>query len=247
MNDIVLIKKALQSARIMEEKPNVIHNFLVGLITKVHVIAGQAIEDEDLLKFTVSELQKDISTRFKSLTLQEVEIALINGVKGDYGEYYGLNIKSFNKFLNDYSFSNERVRAIEETRNRIDGSKQIEAKGTITHEEIQRTAYENALALFDIYKQTKECPDHGNVVYNYLDKLGLIKFSSMEKWEMVNEAKKERERDRKEKSVTIVNIIEQQQECGIVVVYAKRIALRRYFGSLLTAGTELKTILDKTS
>ena len=247
MNDIVLIKKALQSPRIMDEKPNIVYNFLNALVTKVYAIAGQAITELEILDFIVSELQKDVLTRFKGLTLQEIEIALTNGVKGDYGEYYGLNIKSFNKFLNEYTFSEERGKALEARMTRVAPEKQLPAKGTITREEIQRTAYNNALDIFEVYKQTKECPDHGNIVYNYLDKLGLIKFDAKEKWEMMSEAKKtrEKERDILGKTSVISSVIEKQQEGGIVVAYAKKIALKRYFGGLVKLEIELKTILDE--
>ena len=155
MNDIVLIEKALRASRIMEEKPNIVYNFLNALVTKIYIIAGQAIDDDEILDFTVSELQKDVTTRYKGLTLQEVEIALTNGVKGDYGEYYGLNIRSFNKFLSEYTFSEERGKALESRIPRVDPVKQLSAKGTITREENERIAYGNAIDLFDTYKQTK--------------------------------------------------------------------------------------------
>lgn len=248
MNDIVLIEKALRSSRIMDEKPNIVYNFLNALVIKVFIIAGQAIDDDELLDFTVSELQKDVTTRYKGLTLQEIEIALTNGVKGDYGEYYGLNIKSFNKFLNEYTFSEERGKAIESRMTRVPPAKQLSTKGSITVEENKRIAYNNALDLFEEYKETKECPDHGNVTYNYLDRLGVIQINDKEKWQIFNEAKACREKERKiqGKTMNISNVIEQQQEGGIVIAYAKKIALKRYFRGLMENGIELKTILDKT-
>lgn len=248
MNDIVLIEKALRSSRIMEEKSNIVYNFLNTLVIKVFIIAGQAIDDDELLDFTVSELQKDVSTRYKALTLQEVDIALTNGVKGDYGEYYGLNIRSFNKFLNEYTFSEERMRAIEARMTRVAPGKQLAAKGSITREENERIAYNNALDLFESYKKTNECLDHGNVVYNHLDRLGLIKFNTDEKWEMFNRAKKWRDKERETlgRTSTISNLVEQQLEDDITVILAKKIALKRYFANLARNNVELKTILDKS-
>lgn len=196
MNDIVLIKKALQSPRVIDEKSGMVYNFMVGLITKIYAISGKALEDIEIMNALATELQKDVLTRFKGLTLQEIDLAITNGIKGDYGEYYGINIRSFNQFLSAYTFSEERGKALEARMTRVAPEKQLSAKGTITREEIQRTAYNNALDLFEVYKQTKESPDHGNVVYNYLDKLGLIKFDAKEKWEMMSEAKKAREKER---------------------------------------------------
>lgn len=245
MTDIVLIQKALESSRVMDEDAEITRKFLVGVITRVHVIAGQAV-DKNTLEFMAAELKKDLYSRFKGLTLKEVELALTNGVKGDYGEYYGLNIRSFNKFLNAYTFSEERGRAIEAGRNRIDSSKQITAKGSITKEENERISIENAIYTFVEYKQTRECFDPGNCVYDFLDKRSLISFSSAEKWGFMEEAKKQREMERKflGKTMLISDVMEKQQEGGIVVAYAKKIALKRYFGDLVKSGVELQTILN---
>lgn len=247
MSNIALITKALESPRVIDENATIVHNFICALIPKIYAIAGQAPESSDAQRFMVLELKKDVLTRFKGLTLQEVEIALTNGVKGDYGEYYGLNIRSFNKFLNEYTFSEERGKAIESRMTRVTPDKQLSAKGSITREETERTAYSNAIDLFESYKQTKKCPDHGNVVYNYLDRLGVIKIDNKEKWDIFNEAKKFREKERKiyGKTSIISDVIEKQQEGGIVVAYAKKIALKQYFGVLVEKGIELKTVLDK--
>lgn len=246
MNDIALINQALQSPRVMNEKSNKVFNYLNLLVVKVYAIAGQAKPEIMDQNFMVTELHKDVITRFKSLTLQEVDIALTNGVKGDYGEYFGLNVKSFNKFLNAYTFSEERGRAIEAGRNRIDSSKQITAKGSITKEENERISIENTLYTFNEYKQTKECFDPGNCVYDFLDRRNLISFSSTEKWGFMEEAKKQREREIKflGKTMLISDVMEKQQEDGIVVAYAKKIALKRYFGDLVKSGVELQTILN---
>lgn len=244
MNDIVLIKQALESSRIMDEPPDMAKKFLVGVITRVYIMVGQTASKE-ILDFMASELCKDLFCRFKGLTLKEVELALTNGAKGLYGEYYGINIKSFNFFLNEYTFSEERGKALEAKMSRVAPEKQISVKGSITEEENERTAYMNALDLFEEYKRTKKCPDHGNVVYNYLDRLGLINFDTKAKWEMMNEAKKFREKERRGKAATIANVIDQMQEGGVVVAYAKKIALKRFFGGLVSARKELKTILDE--
>ena len=243
MNEIVLIKQALNSSKIMDESPDMAKKFLIGVITRVYIMAGQAASKE-ILEFMANELCKDLYCRFKGLTLKEVELALSNGAKGLYGEYYGINIRSFNQFLNDYVFSEERRTALEEENIRVDTKKQIAVKGTRTTEEIEQMDYTNALDLFEEYKRTKECPDYGNVVYNYLDRLGLIQFSVEEKWQMMDEARNSRERERKERAVSIVNVIDKMQEGGVLVVYAKRIALKRYFRGLVENGNELKTILD---
>lgn len=231
----------------MDEKPNIVYNFLNALVTKVHAIAGQAITELEILDFMVTELKKDVLTRFKGLTLQEVEIALTNGVKGDYGEYYGLNVKSFNKFLNAYTFSEERSKALSSRLTPVTPEKQLSSRGTITREENERVAIENAFYTFEEYKRSKQCFDPGNCVYDFLDRLKLIKFTPADKWKFMEEAKKQRETERKflGKTMLISDVIEKQQEGGIIVAYAKKIALKRYFDDLVNNEVELKAILDE--
>lgn len=86
---------------------------LIELISSVYVNAGQTIKAESSMSFA-GELYSVVTAKFPTCTLQEVRIAINNGLYGEYGEYYGLNPKSFVHFIRSYMTSQERQKAREE-------------------------------------------------------------------------------------------------------------------------------------
>ena len=72
-----------------------------ALTTRMFDMAGQSVDKENQ-KLLVRELMRDLETRYRLLAMEEVETIIGNGVRGDYGDYYGLNIASISKWFKIY-------------------------------------------------------------------------------------------------------------------------------------------------
>lgn len=108
---------ALQSGKISEMKKSELVKELNNILTKTYFDAGQTIRGNNVQEQT-RELQI-ISTalyeelqQFKFLRIEELRIAFKNGVRGEYGEFFGLNIKTFYQWLKGYQNDEKRKAAI---------------------------------------------------------------------------------------------------------------------------------------
>lgn len=106
-------KKILTAA--LSEKVNemaplaAVGKFSSVVLTAYH-LAGQK-PDEANLFLIAEELYKEVSKRIPAIGIDEVTEALRCGVLGDYGEYFGINVKSMLGFVKSYYYSPERVAA----------------------------------------------------------------------------------------------------------------------------------------
>lgn len=90
---------------------------LVDLIGSMEILAGTAKEkmwEKEDKVIIATALYSDLCERFPDLTMQEVQMAFKNGVRKDYGEYYGLNIVTFNGWLKAFIADEKRAEALME-------------------------------------------------------------------------------------------------------------------------------------
>lgn len=80
---------------------------IVGMLTQTYFTAGQKIELPDLIALA-GALFVEVQTYFPFLKIGELRIALQAGVRGSYGEYFGLNIKTFHGWIRAYQVSEIR-------------------------------------------------------------------------------------------------------------------------------------------
>lgn len=114
----------------------------------------------------------------------EIKRAIDLGSCGHYGEFYGLNKRSFVKFLLDHKKANPRNEVtvfkpgqITENQSKIP-----------TQDERFTTLKEITIAQYAIFKKGKSIFS-GSVVYEFLTKIGLINLTVQERNRIFNEAK----------------------------------------------------------
>lgn len=196
--------------------------------------------DKDAMKLIVME---DCQRSFKSLTLSEIKLAINQGVKGEYGEVRGMAPKDVFHWINSYKNNQLRIEAIKE----------------VNKDDINRTPTEDeevlmALQALDIawrtFKETGSYIDHGNTIYNILDNNHKFSFTKEEKKSFMAAAKsrmldyyapeKHLGNDIKMKEMMAIYAQVKQEDSNIRVIgEAKRIALTRFFESLLASGKDI--------
>lgn len=104
-----IIEAALQPALLKLEVMNVLER-LTDTVNMAYSICGQK-PDMETIAITVNELYTKLMEIYPHCTMEEVRTAIRNGVFDEYGEYFGLNVKTFVMFIRAYLFSERRKAA----------------------------------------------------------------------------------------------------------------------------------------
>lgn len=201
------------------------------IIGRIYIHAGQYLSDEDL-PIVANLLNTDILRDFRYLTIQEVQLAMENGVREQYGAYYGLNLVTFNRWLTKYMESSKRIEAIKANipvRNNLKIAAEYDLK-------------EKSLIYFTKYQKEKSIGMFCSNVYDYLQSNGYVNQSK----KLKNKAMKEAE----ESYVKEMKMLVADVDIGIsltkqrIVVRAKRICLYSFFDELIEMKVELKDIIN---
>jgi hypothetical protein len=231
-NEVSLIKPALIGLKIRKYDEITIKSSLAVIVEKIFTLAGQNPEKKDIAVIC-RELASDLRKRYGGMTLAEVDYALNAGVRGDYGEYYGINVVSINKWLKTYYNSDERREA---QRSVVFPDLALPQKTVPTKAElcaIETAAYDDALKLA---KSGKYVPDRGNVVYDFLDKRGEIHFTDAEKHAFMRQAQSELQSEARREARNAVQsvgyFLDRITTTG-VIMRAKRIALNEHLMRIL--------------
>lgn len=132
------------------------------------------------MKQTALELKVMLVGEFYYLSIAEVDYAFEQGVFGNFGEYYGLNIVTFRHWLQVYSGCQERLNALKANK----GTLSISQTSTLTNNEKDCISRNYVIGEFAKFKENKTFSNFGGVTYRYLDRKGLIKADNNRKREI---------------------------------------------------------------
>lgn len=141
-------------------------------------------EEIDYLKKRVTE---DILRDFTRYTLEEIKLSFHYGVRGELGEFFGLNASTFYNWLKKFRYEllppiNQRV------------AKYLpnpEEKPALSQQEADRLTAINLLNAFKKLKEEKvyDFYDFGNLGYKLLERLDMLKLSNEEKFALIDKSK----------------------------------------------------------
>jgi len=118
--------------------------------------------------YLVNEVTDSIIKNFPSLRMQEIPLAFSNGIRHKYGEYFGLCVVSFEKFITGYLNSTERAELVKEK------SKLIDEKIEPTPDEKFTTGKQLCCDLFSKFKMAGQLDRTALAVYEFLKSVDLI-------------------------------------------------------------------------
>lgn len=211
-------------------------NHVLACVQSAIFIGGWNKKDDEDLKATVRALMPDINGRFKLFTEKEVRLAFENGAKGYYGESFGVSVASCIHWLN----------AFQQDVNRVNAKKELEAAAKSAYRPPmsrgQRQAFINT--AFQTYLDTGIYNDHGNAVYDMLDKERMINYTAAQKNAYVERGRVivynrlQVWRDLQEKKENEKKMAELIESDTTAIIEAKRLALMDYFGALKGIGAK---------
>jgi hypothetical protein len=165
-------------------KREVFNMVLIGVAKAFADLNNKSINPQER-DYMVNELTDNIIARYPAIRINEIPVAIANGVRGKYGEFYGLSVVTFERFIEQYLLSEERVQAV----------KSLPALGTArpapNKQQQFATAKSNTLMALQRKQADKSFSHMAGSVYDFLDRLQLLHFSRDEKYDMMADACRE--------------------------------------------------------
>lgn len=153
------------------------------------------ISDEDR-SYLVNELTDNILKYHPSIRLNEVPEAIAQGIRGRFGEFYGLSVVTFGRFIEQYLLSDKRTSMV----------KQLPADDTPRPVPDLQTQFDtaryNAMQALQRKKDGRDLSAIATSVYNFLDRIKLLEFTAGEKYDMMDDAVRELIKELKYKLIT---------------------------------------------
>jgi hypothetical protein len=159
------------------------------------------VEDMNYLKRSITD---DILRDFPTLTLQDISLCFSMGVRGNLGEYFGINVVSLYGWLKKYK---EEVipEAVSEVRRYLPPA-QLE-EPIIDHKQLDLDKVGNIYSAIDLFIKDGiyELNDFGNIHYNFLNKFGFLdSISETERESIKEDARQLLISDMKNKNYTLL-------------------------------------------
>jgi hypothetical protein len=215
------------------------------------------IEDMNYLKRSITD---DILRDFPTLTLQDISLCFSMGVRGNLGEYFGINVVSLYGWLKKYK---EEVipEAVGEVRRYLPPAQEQEP--VIDYKQLDLDKVENICSAIDLFIEdgVYEFNDFGNIHYNFLDRLGMFDdISENEKELTMEDAEQLFLSDMKKKNLSLlaqgktyqlnnINQLIEKIEYGekdtqtMINIYYKKLFIKKYITNLKINSQELKKYL----
>ena len=213
-----------------------VKEYILGqLIKSVNHLGWKLPEDNDV-KLLVNEIAGSIVRDYKQIRKAEIGIAFSKGIRGEYGEFMGLSVVTFEKFIIGYLASDYRAA--------LGKSLPVAEMPAPTKELSREDRMEWAKTAYETFKEKGFYDDYGNQIYEFLDKEGLIPFTPSEKFELLDQARQEEYR-RLQNPLSVKEAREFNKQIEALMTdnqkllpRTKKLALNKYFQILLKSGSE---------
>ena len=154
------------------EDKNIVVNSIHQAVNRTVADKGvnMQVEDLDYLKKSITD---DVIKDFPTLTLQDIVLCFTMGVRGNLGEYFGINVVSLYGWLKKYK---EEVipEAIGEVKRHLPPVQLEEPK--IDYRQLDLEKANNICSAIDLFIKDGlyEFYDFGNIHFNLLNRLGIF-------------------------------------------------------------------------
>lgn len=237
----------VQSRSIREYGLNDLELKLPDLIYKTHLNCGIQWQRESILS-TINELAQGIIVRAGGMTFTELEISFANGWKGDYGDFFGLNNKTYFGWITGYLDSEQKKTAQKLILQAKDESNKPVTTGP-TEQQQDEIIKKGCVRAFEDFKATGNLIDAGSVKYNFLERNNFLKLTPERKKQIkdlvVEKEKMNIQKNRKETENLSDLINSFMGNNNRIVSLCKLEALKQFFKELIETGIELKDFINQ--
>jgi len=176
--------EAMATPRICEVAPIELDDVLLTAVNRAFRDRGQKIERDDMQHIVDSLGQAAVRT-CPNIRLGEIPLAISDGVFGEYGDYFGLNVHTFVMFMKARYSSRKRAESARAV------LPPIPEKPRPTEREILEMDKKLLERAFRVWRETGSYDDYGNYMYTVAaKKLKLFSLSDERKKAYLEEGKK---------------------------------------------------------
>jgi len=222
---------------------NVVAESVAIAVNRVIADKGVNMEKDDIQYLKIN-ITSDILRDFIGFSVEDVSLAFSMGVRGQLGEYFGINVSTLYQWLVKY-----RQEVVPKANEEI----YYALPKPVVEETVDKKALELNLADEIINLVGSEDlmlhNDFGNIKYNLLNKYHFINFTIDEKMEFYRNAQHEYKNDLEKKNLdlimkgksiqisTINNLLDSVENVNkttndILIIYAKKIAFRHFISNV---------------
>ena len=216
------MRMAFQTPRIIDMTPRDLSAFITSQIVQSYIMVGyQTYNEKDICVLT-AKLSSDLQESYPYLHRGEVVICFELGAKGEYGDYSGVYLRTFCKWLKAYKTSDLRYRVIKQ----IEQEKEVKALPAVSREYNEEKMN---LLIIRRFHEYKNCPDLeiplASILYKDLQSRGFIRNSLEEKLNAMAQFSRWRPQN-------TLHISEDDRQ-AMIKLKAQEWLLKQYFNSLV--------------
>ncbi len=216
------MRMAFQTPRIIDMTPRDLSTFITSQIVQSYIMVGyQTYNEKDICVLT-AKLSSDLQESYPYLHRGEIVICFELGAKGEYGDYTGVNLRTFCKWLKGYKTSDLRYRVIKQ----IEQEKEVKALPAVSREYNEQKMNQLIIRRFHEYKN---CPDLeiplASILYQDLQSRGFIRNSLEEKLSAMAQFSRWRPQNN-------LHVSEDYRQ-AMIKLKAQEWLLKQYFNSLV--------------
>ena len=216
------MRMAFQTPRIIDMTPRDLSAFITSQIVQSYIMVGyQTYNEKDICVLT-AKLSSDLQESYPYLHRGEIVICFELGAKGEYGDYSGVNLRTFCKWLKAYKTSDLRYRVIKQ----IEQEKEVKALPAVSREYNEEKMN---LLIIRRFHEYKNCPDLeiplASILYQDLQSRGFIRNSLEEKLNAMAQFSRWRPQN-------TLHISEDDRQ-AMIKLKAQEWLLKQYFSSLV--------------
>ena len=216
------MRMAFQTPRIIDMTPRDLSAFITSQIVQSYIMVGyQTYNEKDICVLT-AKLSSDLQESYPYLHRGEIVICFELGAKGEYGDYSGVNLRTFCKWLKAYKTSDLRYRVIKQ----IEQEKEVKALPAVSREYNEEKMN---LLIIRRFHEYKNCPDLeiplASILYKDLQSRGFIRNSLEEKLNAMAQFSRWRPQN-------TLHISEDDRQ-AMIKLKAQDWLLKQYFNSLV--------------
>ncbi len=177
---------------------------LLDIILKAHADAGLRVmghsksHQQDILNGIALTTYGQLMDEYPNVTIEEVKLALTNGIRHAYGNYHGISAETICEFIEKFCKDPDRIEALKKQNRYINSLVEKPVIPQRSEEEIG----ENCLkVLIDRYKTTGILIDPGHIAYDYAMKKGMIPLTEDQKTAIYEQAVFEADKEEAEDAI----------------------------------------------
>ncbi len=243
------VAAALQSARAIDAPLCKLEYVLAQAMAKAFADMGQKVTDRnDEITYLVQNMPAEVTLNLPGIRIDEIPIAINRGILHHFGDFYGLNVASFMRFLTAHYQCSLRANAIKKL------AAPVAEPLRPSPAQLLQIRTNRIATAFAKYKADGYYNDYGNLVFDSINAMGKIPFGEEKEMQLLEQARQNLIKtysrstiypaDRAKLKAGLNKLLSGNGQT-LIVAEAKRLTLFALFDYLIEKNIDIMAFLEK--